>query len=349
MPTESSISAPPDHPRLHVVIGCDVDPDGGDIQPWTDLDRAWQGVDRGIPALQETLERDFGGRPLITWCVRADPQIAGVTGAADWLFDTRSALWAELERHGHEIAWHVHLHRWLASERRFVPALDPEGFPEAGVRAAHAAASARWTLRSVRTGWDYQSNELLALLEECGLEIDFSCLPGSFVHLAQGDPVQVWKHDWTGAPDRPYRPARSDYRRAGVGADARSIVELPVTQVEVAPQLRAARYALRAARARRDRRHGTRPGPFAATRRRTVLLAHRVPGSETALRRLAARAASEPGPAFCVTYFHPDELLGETGLPTVRENLRLLERVAREQGVELVYVTAAQAAALSGL
>ena len=65
----------------------------------------------------------------MTWCVRADPALAGVAGSAAWLLETRAALWDELEQRGHEIGWHVHLQRLDRSTNRFVPALEPAAFP----------------------------------------------------------------------------------------------------------------------------------------------------------------------------------------------------------------------------
>ena len=107
-----------------------------------------------------------------------------------------------------------------------------------------------------------------------------------------------------------------------------------------------ARYGLRAGRALRDRRHAVGPGPLSAARTRTIPLTHGGHGVEAAMRAAATRAATRPEPAFYVTYLHADELLSEECLGRLRTNLGLLERVARELGVEPAYVTASRAAEL---
>jgi len=73
--------------------------------------------------------------------------------------------------------------------------------------------------RSYRGGWLTFSNEFIPVLEENGLEFDFSCEPDRYF-VQEGKVVS----DWRGAPKSLYRLSYEDYRKPG---DSR-IFEVPV-------------------------------------------------------------------------------------------------------------------------
>ncbi|UCG34757.1 MAG: hypothetical protein JSW17_04490 [Candidatus Omnitrophota bacterium] len=73
--------------------------------------------------------------------------------------------------------------------------------------------------RSYRGGWLIFSNELTPVLEENGLEFDFSCEPDRY--LVQEDKVLS---DWRGAPKSLYRLSYEDYKKPG----GSRVFEVPV-------------------------------------------------------------------------------------------------------------------------
>jgi hypothetical protein len=328
---------------LAVVIGCDADPDG-DLHPRTGLAECWRGIDEGIPLLVDLLDWRYGGRPHVTWLLRADPQISMVAGAYDYLFESRQNLWRDLVARGDEIGWHPHLFGWSPTADAFVPVLDVADFPEDALRAAHAACKRWYPMASVRTGWSFHSNQLMTLLDECDVQVDFSALPGSRVSVAR-PAGGVWRHDWSGTPTEPYHPSLHDYRRPGAGGQSLGLLELPITQTPVPVGKRVARFARRLGNSLRQ--GGVDRPRWRDLTRRTVRLTQRAAALDAEIARLAARAAAGT-PAFFVTYFHPRELLQPSILDCVAHNLDVLERAAETHGIELEYVTASAAAKLVG-
>jgi hypothetical protein len=329
--------------RLVVVIGCDADPDG-DLHPQARLAGCWRGVDEGIPRLVDLLDRRFDGRPRVTWLLRADRQIEIVAGAYDYLFESRQSLWRDLAARGDEIGWHPHLFAWSPDADAFVPSLEAADFPRDALRAAHAGCTKWYPVKSVRTGWSFHSNQLMSLLDEEGVQVDFSALPGSRVSVPR-PAGGVWSHDWSGAPTEPYHPSRQDYRRPGAGGESLDVLELPVTQVPVPAGRRAARFARRLARSVREAELD-RPR-WRDLARRTVRVTQRATALDAEIDRLAARAASGAPTAF-VTYFHPHELLQASALDCVAHNLEVLNRAAETHQIELHHATASAAAKLLG-
>jgi hypothetical protein len=203
---------------VKVVIGCDFDP----VLPAV-LDRRpeydiWQVPFAGLRRL---LDRTNGEIPPITWLLRADASVAYAGDAYDDAYTRGRETWERLVLAGHEIGWHMHLLTHDAATGRF--RFDPE---PRWLEEAKSALDRHVSVRSTRTGWDYGSNYLLNRLDELGVAVDFSALPGNIAWFKTGDDTVT--ADWRDAPRVPYHPDRNGYQRSG--PDPLNLIELPVAQ-----------------------------------------------------------------------------------------------------------------------
>ncbi len=203
---------------MKVVIGCDFDPVLPavlDRRPTHDI---WEAPFAGLERL---LDRTAWEVPPITWLLRSDESVRYAGGAYDDAYRRGEATWEKLVRAGHEIGWHMHLLSYHESSGRF--RFDPE---PGWLADAKSALERHVPVRSTRTGWDYGSNYLLNRLDELGVAIDFSALPGNIVWYKLGDETII--ADWRDAPRGRYHPDRNDYQNPG--PDPLKLVELPVAQ-----------------------------------------------------------------------------------------------------------------------
>lgn len=89
---------------------------------------------------------------------------------------------------------------------------------------AHASLQVHYEVKATRTGWDFCSNTLMRALNDLGILLDFSALPGNVAWFNVGpDRLKV---DWSRCPLEPYHPAGGDYQRKG----ELGILEVPITQ-----------------------------------------------------------------------------------------------------------------------
>jgi len=149
-------------------------------------------------ALQEigpVLERHPKWRA--TWFLRIDPDID--------LFTSQVAALDGLVRRGHALGWHYH-----------GPAK----------RAGEFARRARERgLVVSRMGFGRGSNSMFRAVSDAGIAVDSTAMPR---------PRYPWTKrgvDWTGSPDRPYRPSVADYRVPG--SPCLNLLEIPISCTEV--------------------------------------------------------------------------------------------------------------------
>lgn len=147
----------------------------------------------------ETLRPVFERHPgwVATWFLRIDPEVD--------LFDRQARLLDDLVRRGHALAWHYH--------------------GPAGRLAEFADRARRRGLGVSRVGFGRSSNRILRTLSEAGFKVDSTAMPR---------PRYPWAKrgvDWTGSPDRPYRPSTRDYRVPG--EPSLDLLEIPISCTEV--------------------------------------------------------------------------------------------------------------------
>lgn len=286
---------------MKVVLGADVDPRfppplerEGHRDGWFTLDE--------IPSLVDSLADEL---PPITWLIRSDESVRHFTGDYASGYLSSVSLWNELLGRDHELGWHMHLVRMQGDTQVF----DPE---PAWLVDAHRALAVHFPVRSTRTGWDYASNWLLGRLDELGVELDFSALPGCRIWRTLGQ--RRFVVDWLRCPSVAYRPSRRDYQTPG--KDCLRLTELPVTQF---------------------------PSTLPETLKRVVVRARHGCFSPRGLRtRTRLLTESWPSPpvfrgGIGVFFFHPEDLQGR-GLRSFRDNVAWLRR---QEGVR--FLTAGEA------
>lgn len=212
--------------NLLICITVDTDEDSYDKNQFQDLGATWRGMDEGVPSLFDATAgmRDGMGREAVfTWFVRCDERIEAIAGSPRWVLDTYRSLWNERHGAGDELGWHAHLFEDVRE------ILDDKGdvcehVVEARLRRAfESLGDDAATMRASRIGHAFFSNQVAALLERFGMEIDSSAMPGRVRH---DEHILL---DWAPTPESPYRPSRADYRLPA--SPSLGLVEVPFSMV----------------------------------------------------------------------------------------------------------------------
>lgn len=219
---------------VYLVLSCDVDPDRAGVVAGTPSDRlAWRGMTEGIPALKARLRDvadDEGREPVFTWLLRADEQILELEGAYAWALRAHRRLLASLQDSGDELGWHPHFWRRAAPHAPWVQELADVDWQVEMLRRAHAdfATGFAGPPRSVRMGWSYHNNRTYGTLEELGVAVECSAIPGYRTLRRSAPAAKENLFDWYTTPRAPYRPSRADYRRpAREGETSSRLTEVP--------------------------------------------------------------------------------------------------------------------------
>ncbi|MFN2635852.1 MAG: hypothetical protein ABR585_02340 [Gemmatimonadaceae bacterium] len=339
---------------VYIVIGCDTDPDRASLLPDVPSDRlSWKGMTNGIPLLKNSLRtiRDArGGEPVFTWLLRADEQIRDMLGDYAAVAREHGGFLRELERSGDELGWHPHFWRREKGSGRWFQEVQDRQWQIEMLHEAHKdlAACLPGGVKSVRMGWDYHNNQTFQTLEELGVVVDFSAVPG--LRTFVGAPPTRGENcfDWHSSPRIPFKPSRADYRRPPKpGAAASRLLEIPtfvsvsrvwsfISGVQLARKTRILRLLWDSIR---------RPTYWINITARRELFAPLV----SQMRR-ALLAADTQEPLVFATYFHPDELLPNRSrlydLASVRTNLEALLGTCDNAGARVEFVQARKIPAL---
>jgi len=338
---------------VYLVLSCDVDPDRAGVVPGTPSDRlAWRGMTEGIPALKTRLRDvtdDDGREPVFTWLLRADEQIRELEGSYAWVPRTHRSLLAALQESGDELGWHPHFWRRAAAHAPWIQELADVDWQVEMLRQAHADLEAGFAGRpkSVRMGWSYHNNRTYGTLEELGVAVECSAIPGYRTLRRSVPATKENLFDWYETPGAPYRPSRADYRRPAREGEASSrLLEVPsfvatslpwalVSGVQMARKTRDGGQVWQALR---------RPAYCINLTARPRLFAPLAAQLERALRSVPT------GPLVFATQFHADEVVPNQSrmyeLESVRSNLLALLRVCREARAAAAFVPARRVAEL---
>jgi hypothetical protein len=289
---------------LKVVVGVDVDP----VLPRMMSTRPDGNIWAPLDALRSLLEIAGASLPRMTWLIRSDHTVLFSTGDFASGYLRNQFLWDKLRINGHELGWHLHHLSMRGGILRFDP--DPDWFGE-----AIETLNRHFPVRATRIGWDYGSNKLMQRLEQVGVVVDFSALPGNIQWQPAGHDTCII--DWRRCPTRPYYPSRRDYQLPGT--DAHNLLEIPITQFERSGTEIVKQVVKRTLH---------RPFSLIGTRNKTRLMTERWPKLPTPESEIAA------------FFWHPEDLAGD-GLNNLRTNI---EALRREYDAE--FVTASEAAAL---
>lgn len=331
--------------EILVVIGCDTDPDrSGLLDGVSEEELSWKGMLDGIPQLKNKLKniRDSeNSSPTISWCLRADYQIKRYYGSYNHILNKHNDFFLQLEQDGDELAWHPHFWNYDENQECWYQDCYDREWQVRMLKEAHAAyiQSLPGRAKSVRMGWDYHNNETFASLEEIGVEVDFSGIPGLRIDPKNDKVRSANFFDWSLSPNHPYYPAISDYRReARDGEEAFRLLEAPnfvsesffwgnVSGLVLAKKMKNPMQILR------------------ALKRPTYWIG--ITGKPSYFNPLVAqigRTLKKSRRIVFVTYFHPDELLPNKSslysLENMHENLSSLMRSAEKLGASIRFIRA---------
>lgn len=244
--------------------------------------------------------------PPVTWLIRSDETVRFCTGDFASGYLCQQSLWRRLVSMGHELGWHMHLASFSDKQKRFDFDPEPAWLPE-----ANRALTRHFPVTATRTGWDYGSTWLVKELDDLGVLIDFSALPGNIAWFKVGRTAAVC--DWRRCCRHPYHPNLTDYQRPG--SEGLTLLEVPVAQF---------RNTLAGCVKRLARRAWKGSYSMAGLRSKTILLTE------------PWRDLPNPQNAVWAFYFHPYDL-AKAGL---RNFIRNLEHLHSLPNIEFVTATA---------
>ncbi len=339
--------------KLFIVIGCDTDPDRAGYLDGVPADAlTWHGMTEGIPCLKDAVASvcDHEGKsPVFTWLLRVDEQVRRMHGSYAWVLRNHTAFLQLLETSGDELGWHPHFWRFDERANKWHQESLDVAWQIRMLQEAHRDYLSVFPGRalSVRMGWDYHNTQTYATLEQLGVRVEFSAIPGmcTMPRSIPAHPENLF--DWYPTPRHPYYPSRVDYRRPPVsGEEAFSLLEAP--NFVSTSHLWGMVSGLQLARKMRDlsqlRRAVARPTYWINITGRPELFAPLL----RALRRRLSR--SQNANELFVTYFHPDELLPNLSslysLKSMCANLDSLLKTCASLGVTPEFVRASRIAEL---
>jgi hypothetical protein len=201
---------------LPIYLTADIGPALATLQRPDRMDADWAPTISAVPLLCDAMSRleDQLGQALpLTWFVRADTVVEQQFGSPLHVVRSFLEVLHARFRDSHELGWMPHLREGDSASQQG----EMLGATHAVLRELMPA------LHSVRAGNLSHSNAAMAMLDQLGLRIDCSAVPGREKH----DPG--WSVDWRGTPAHAYQPSRADYRVPG---DPHwGIIEVPMTAI----------------------------------------------------------------------------------------------------------------------
>lgn len=220
----------------YIVIVCDCDPDRVEYGGYSYGEKrlVWNGVTKGIPALLEgvcRLEEYYKCRVPFTWNVRSDDQIKQVFGNAGWIIEEYFDIWDKLRKRGDSLCWHPHLWKWNIQNGYWYQEVKAEHWIEECLSSGYSAFKEIVQPEKVfvHTGWCFQNNFTMKILNELGIIADYSALPGMRNDgYRDGKAALTNSFDWQITPHKPYFPSLNDYRRNAIDNEkAWKLLEIP--------------------------------------------------------------------------------------------------------------------------
>ncbi len=209
--------------NLYLVVSVDIDEDSFDKNLFPGSHGVtWKGVDEGVPKILQSLKgyRDSSGEQIkYTWFVRCDKQLENLYGDPAYLFKRFQVIWKESKTRGDEIAWHFHAYdhepNIVNNEKQLVKDLK-ECFLSSKSDSLNISAS--------RVGRAFCSNGIIEALDEVGLKVDSTALPG------RERKDELNSLDWEITPQLPFFPSLNDYRVPG--NEHVDLLEVPMSMIE---------------------------------------------------------------------------------------------------------------------
>jgi hypothetical protein len=273
-----------------------------------------------------------------TWLIRVDRKMEAACRDAAWALRRFMPEWSKAQERGDELGWILCPAYQAGDEWR--QAYGDEGqlveLVEEGWEAFRSAATAP---RTMLMGWRGHRQRSMQRINELGVRVDLSALPGWYTETRLGVAPPLGACDWEVTPAWPYHPSSSDYRRPIVyrGDPALDLLEVPVTLA----QSRLGR--LRASLA--DLLKGGNLGLTRNYRRRRQGLPLKLDDAPDRFRRLAGGILSITKPdTFALSFVCPAAtLLSKAAIDHVSRNLSWLSTNPGPGSAGLTPVTAREA------
>ena len=168
------------------------------------------------------IEDKFQLQIPISWFVRIDNQIKSEFGSFDWLLKKYSMHWDKEISKENEIHWHAHIYENLNNNWAF-PKKD-EFFIKNIEEIFNFLLKNNFNPQCIRVGEAYMTNNIMNFLRGLGLKADSSGIPGR----SRKDNEKLF--DWSISPNKPYFPAKSDYRLNDLNED--DFLEIPMNTIK---------------------------------------------------------------------------------------------------------------------
>ncbi|HEY8000734.1 MAG: hypothetical protein ACHQJ5_08655 [Vicinamibacteria bacterium] len=216
---------------MPLVVCVDVEPDERAVDPSSP---SWSGFELLLERVGELRDRIAAiaeGPTVISWFVRADPQIAEVHGDPGWAFEHYADELERLRAAGDEIGIHAHAWRREDDGDWIVDHADAAWVEHCFATALEAYRQAFGEPPASARGGDRFTNEhAIELLDRSGVTADVTVEPrtGPALGVAPGERVTGTLPDYADAPEVVYRPAVGDFLRPAEG-DGRRLTMIPLT------------------------------------------------------------------------------------------------------------------------
>ncbi|MDL5503164.1 MAG: hypothetical protein QSU88_08105, partial [Candidatus Methanoperedens sp.] len=302
----------------------------------------WRGIEEGIPKMKEaanSIEDAEGNKPKITWFLRSDDQMKELYGDPAWMVRNFMCLWKKLESEGDEIGWHPHLWRWNERIEYWYPELDDTWWIKNCLEQGYNNFPEQFNLNSSRMCWNFHSNITMNKMNDLGLMVDISALPGMKSIKCARESAGSAYYDWGITDDRPYFPSKSDYRRESVTNEkSLDILEIPVTYFEISLLW----YIKRILKKILQPNEG-----YPIGRRSEMKIITHGFFFKRGVERKFEESMDNNCTTFLVSYFHADELLEKEKFDPIlnlKNNLRYLSEASKNYNVPFRFLTAREAA-----
>ncbi|MFZ3382392.1 MAG: hypothetical protein WA144_00555 [Candidatus Methanoperedens sp.] len=332
--------------EVKVIICCDTEPDQpqyGGLGYNTHYGmHKWRGIEDGIPKTKEianSIEDVDGHNAKITWFLRSDNQMNELYGDPAYMARNFMNLWKELESQGDEIGWHPHLWRWNERIKSWYPELYDSRWIENCLEQGYKTFPKQLNLTSSRMCWNFHNNITMNKMNDLGLKVDVSALPGMKSIKCAHESAHTAYYDWEITDDRPFFPSRSDYRReAKINEKSLNILEIPITYFEIS-------FLWYVKRLLKKMLHPN--GGYPIGRRSEMKIISHDFFFKHGVDRKFLESKENNCSSILNSYFHADELLEKekfSPILNLQSNLRYIAQASKKYGVPFRFLTAKEAA-----
>lgn len=319
-----------------IILACDVDPDrpefGGPTYHST-APLTWHGVQETFQFIS-SIRRKFN--LAVEWFFRCDDQIEFLMGAIDWCLAHFEKEIKRLHAMEDGIGWHFHTWRWQEPYNLWFQEKNDLDWITGNMKRSVAAAKKHIPdLISMKSGWTFHTPQTLITASQLGIQADFSAMPAIWTDGLIRSGQQRWplnSFDWKNTPTIPFWPSRTDHRvGTAITKPFDPLVAIPIMEIPVTTFKLPAHFAV--LRKMVDSYSRGKSTDFRRGSKNMAAFNIAKP-LHLAAKKIKRIIQSDENPIIHY-YFHPDDLLAETGLSSKRnfvKNLGVLMAACTEMG-----------------